>query len=275
MTARIKPGHMDCRSPALSLFLLLLLIVTVTGCTSAPAKDTTVAVSATEQAGSDPITRVTGTTPAQDSIAWQLASVKSDSAVWISAYRMFSGMKSTEYVHPPYTVDEINGIYKFDCLGFADHVLMDADMAAYTAIGKGRNPSIESYSEYFGKLDTTTPDSYGWTRVAHPRDMKPGDICLWLTPDTPDNGHMWIIAGTPTVNPKRTNEVLVRILDSTGTGHTDDSRTGSENKTGLGSGILGILTDSDGNAAGLYWEGGKSTEAGEKNTTIVCGRLNR
>jgi hypothetical protein len=188
---------------------------------------------------------------------------------------MFSNMKSTEYVHPPYTVDETNGVYRFDCLGFADHVLMDADMSAYAVIGKGGNPSIESYSAYFNNLDNTKPDAAGWTRVAHPAYLKSGDICLWLMPTTLDTGHMWIIAGTPSVNPKRTNEVLVRIFDSTGTAHSDDSRTGLADTTGLGSGILGMMVDADGNPIGLYWEGGKSTEAGEKNTTIACGRLNR
>ncbi|MFA6224620.1 MAG: hypothetical protein WC620_00195 [Methanoregula sp.] len=42
----------------------------------------------------------------------------------------------------------------FDCLGFVDHVLMNADPAGYKKIGKGVNPSIESYAGYFNKLDT-------------------------------------------------------------------------------------------------------------------------
>lgn len=212
---------------------------------------------------------------AHASVADQLASVKSDNLVWKSAYRMFSTMKSTEYVHPPYTVDEANGTYKFDCLGFADHALMDADMAAYTAIGKGANPSIETYAAYFSRLSTTTPDAAGWTKVAHPVDLAPGDICLWLKPGTLDTGHMWIITGTPAINPKRSDEALVRILDSTGTPHSDDSRTGAADRTGLGSGILGMMVDSGGNPIGLYWEGGTSTGAGEKDTTIVCGRLSK
>ena len=209
------------------------------------------------------------------SIAEQLASVKSDNPVWLESYRMFRNIKSTEYVHPPYTVDDPAGIYKFDCLGFVDHVLMNADPAGYTVIGKGVNPSIGSYAGYFNKLDTARPDAAGWTKVAHPADLKPGDVCLWLKPSTLDAGHMWIIAGELKVNPKRTDEVQVRILDSTGTSHGDDSRTGSADKTGLGSGILGMMVDSGGYPAGLYWEDGESTGAGEKDTTIVCGRLNR
>ena len=151
---------------------------------------------------------------------------------------------------------------------------MNADMGSYKEIGKDLNPSIESYAAYFNKLDAKIPDARGWTKVTHPIDLKPGDICLWLKPSTLDTGHMWIIAGEPTMNPKRTDEVLVRIFDSTGTVHSNDSRTGSAFKTGLGSGILGYMVDKEGNPVGLYWEGGTSTGAGEKDTTIVCGRLN-
>ncbi|MFA5236265.1 MAG: hypothetical protein WC362_00210 [Methanoregula sp.] len=266
---------MVCRSPVFCLVLILVLFATSAGCTSAPApQPATTPVTVTAAPAETTNAGHTATTAAQ-TIAEQLATVKSDNVVWTAAYKMFSTMKSTEYVHPPYTVDEANGTYKFDCLGFADHALMDADMAAYTAIGKGANPSIDSYSAYFSKLSTTTPDTQGWTRVAHPIDLQPGDICLWLKPSTLDTGHMWIIAGSPLVNPKRTDEVLVRIFDSTGTVHSDDSRTGAADKTGLGSGILGMMVGSDGNPAGLYWEGGASTGAGEKDTTIICGRLNK
>jgi hypothetical protein len=186
---------------------------------------------------------------------------------------MFSNIKSTGYVHPPYTVDYTAGIYRFDCLGFVDHVLMNADPTAYKEIGKGVNPSIESYAGYFNKPDTAKPDAAGWTKVSHPVKLKPGDVCLWLEPGTLDSGHMWIIAGEPYVNPMRNSEVLVRIFDSS-KAHSDDSRTGSVYPLGLGSGILGMMVDGEGNPIGLYWDGGTSP-SGEKSTTIVCGRLDR
>ena len=272
---------MDFRFPVLVVLLMLILLAAVSGCISAPGPqgttppipDTSATPEHTVLAGTQNGITTTGTVAVQ-SIAAQLAAVKSDNAIWREAYRMFSNMKSTEYVHPPYTVDDALGIYKFDCLGFADHVLMNADPAAYREIGRGVNASIESYSGYFSKLDTRTPNTVGWTKVAHPVDLQPGDICLWLKPTTLDTGHMWIIAGTPKFNPKRADEMLVRIFDSS-VAHSDDSRTGSEYKTGLGSGILGMMVDADGNPIGLYWEGGVSTVAGEKDTTIVCGRLNR
>ncbi|MHB8162973.1 MAG: hypothetical protein ACYDDV_01345 [Methanoregula sp.] len=268
---------MDYRFPTICLVLVLVLFVALAGCTSTPAKqDATTPVSTRPVFTEKAVPAVTDITvhpiPPTQNIADQLAAVKSDNTVWREAYRMFLNMKSTEYVHPPYTIDDAAGIYKFDCLGFVDHVLMNADPTGYTAIGQGVNPSIESYARYFNRLDPKTPDATGWTRVAHPINLKPGDICLWLKPSTLDTGHMWIIAGEPKVNQKRNNEVLVRIFDSS-IAHSDDSRTSPVYKTGLGSGILGMMVDSEGNPIGLYWEGGESTTAGEKATTIVCGRL--
>jgi hypothetical protein len=264
---------MDARHPVFSLFLILCILVISAGCTSSPAPQVT-APAVTPIPHATERTDRTTTAP-QESIAQQLASVTSENPVWNQAYHMFRNIRSTEYVHPPYTSDDATGMYRFDCLGFVDYVLMGADMTSYNEIGKNANPSIESYSAYFNRLDTRTANTRGWTKVMHPIDLKPGDICLWLKPSTLDTGHMWIIAGKPEVNPKRNDEVMVRIFDSTGTVHTDDSRTDSSFKTGLGSGILGFMVETTGNPIGLYWEGGKSTSAGEKDTTIICGRLNR
>ena len=260
--------------------VLLLIFCTIFACctTPAPGQGTALPVQGSPAMGQVSLAERANSAHAvstlKENITAQLAAVHSTNPVWLESYRMFRNIRSTEYVHPPYTVDDAAGIYRFDCLGFVDHVLMTADPAGYRAIGKDVNPSIGSYAAYFNKLSTTTPDTFGWTRVAHPVDLKPGDICLWLKPATLDTGHMWIIAGTPSVNPERTDEVLVRIFDSS-EAHSDDSRTGSAYKTGLGSGILGMMVDTDGNPVGLYWDGGVSTSPGEKDTTIVCGRLNR
>ena len=275
---------MDLRVSSLLSVLLCASLVLAAGCTS-PSDQQAPAASPSPAAHTETPTQETAAAPhasaaIKEPIAEQLASVQSDNPVFRETYRMFRNIRSTEYVHPPYTSDDTTGTYKFDCLGFVDHVLMNATPAAYREIGNGLNPSIESYAGAFSTLDTKNLDSKNpaapvGTKVPHPMDLKPGDVCLWLKPNTLDTGHMWIIAGEPTVNPKREDEVMVRIFDSTGTVHSDDSRTGSAWTTGLGTGILGFLTDSGGNPVGLYWEGGASTAAGEKDTTIVCGRLTR
>ena len=77
------------------------------------------------------------------SIATQLAAVKSENPVWREAYRMFLNMKSTDYIPPPYMVDDAKRVYQIDCLDFVDQVLINADPARYKVIGKGLNPSIK------------------------------------------------------------------------------------------------------------------------------------
>ncbi len=270
---------MHLRVSSLLSVLLCILLILAAGCTS-PSVQQAPAVTSSPAAPTATPAQETAAAPhtptgGKESIAEQLASVQSESPVFREAYRMFRNIRSTEYVHPPYTSDDSTGTYKFDCLGFVDHVLMNATPAAYKEIGNGGNPSIESYASAFTRLDTKSPIALVGMKVQHPLDLKPGDVCLWLKPNTLDTGHMWIIAGEPMVNPKRSDEVMVRIFDSTGTAHSDDSRTGSAWKTGLGTGVLGFMTDSNGNPVGLYWEGGASTAAGEKDTTIVCGRLTR
>ena len=271
---------MDLRLPPVFVIILLIFLSVIAGCTSStPPQGTAIPIydttpGETVHAGQTEKAIPGITTAPKESIEEQLAAVRSENPVWREAYRMYGNIKSTEYIHPPYTVDDAAGIYKFDCLGFVDHVLMGADIASYKEIGKDVNPSIESYSAWFNRLSDATPNTLGWTKVSHPAELKPGDVCLWLKPTTLDTGHMWIIAGEPTVNPKRTDEVLVRIFDSS-VAHSDDSRTVSAFKTGLGSGILGMMVDGKGNPVGLYWDGGVSTSAGERDTTIVCGRLNR
>lgn len=270
---------MDSRLLVVGLLLMLVFFTAFSGCTSAaaqhnlpaPVHETPVAAEKTIPKGMETASHQTAIS--SQNIADQLAAVRSDNLVWREAYRMFLNMNSTEYVPPPYMVDDAAGIYRFDCLGFVDHVLMNADPAGYKEIGEGGDPSIESYAAYFKRLDTTTPDVLGWTKVDRSMDLKPGDICLWLKPRTRNNGHMWIIAGEPQVNPKRSSEVLVRIFDAS-KAHSDDSRTGSACPLGLGSGILGMMVDGPGSPIGFYWDGGTG-HAGEKDTIIVCGRLNR
>lgn len=270
---------MTPRSLALFTAAFLALLIALCGCTSVPSGSTPTATAertvhpATADASGVATWSVTATPRPTESIAEQLASVRSENAIWREACRMFRNIHETEYVHPPYTVDDAAGIYRFDCLGFVDHVLMNVTPVSYKKIGGGTNPSIESYAGYFKTLSATNQDSFGWRKVARSIELRPGDVCLWLKPTTLDTGHMWIVAGQPKINPERSDEVLVRIFDSSNA-HADDSRTGSAFPTGLGSGILGMMVDPAGDPIGLYWEGGVSTAAGEKDTTIVCGRLN-
>jgi hypothetical protein len=162
---------MDCRFSPVFLLLILILFAASSGCSSAPSPQSTTTPASTASitlainvpAGME----TTGHTieSPEHSIAAQLVSVKSENPVWREAYRMFLNMKATDYVHPPYTVDDAKGVYKFDCLGFVDHVLINTAPASYKVIGKSLNPSIESYAAYFNRLDPvnqTLPGGQRW-----------------------------------------------------------------------------------------------------------------
>ncbi|MFA4860572.1 hypothetical protein [Methanoregula sp.] len=254
--------------------VFLVIIVFWAGCTSpAPAGEQSGALNPPAEPVNSVRVSQTPVHAVSPGVTEQLALVNSSSSVWREAYRIFSNMKSTEYVHTTY-VNESKGIYRFDCLGFVDYVLQQGAPEAFKSAGHGyERPELAVYGRYFRNLGPT-PNPEGWSRVARPVDLKPGDICLWqkITPDSV--GHMWIIAGTPYVNPARTDEVLVRIFDSDGV-HADDSRAAKSYKYGLGSGILGMLVDAGGNPVGLNWQGGNMSSPGTMDPTIVCARYNK
>jgi cell wall-associated NlpC family hydrolase len=280
---------MDFRFPVIFILLVLVVLAVFSGCTSAsgtnsittPLPNTSVT---SEQAMSAKIQQDVPTTMtiAEQGNLTQQSVVKSDNVVLLEANRILLNMKSTEYVNLPYTIDDAAGIYKFDCRGFVDQVLKNADPVVYQKIGRGVSPiPLPMYVDYFNKLDSKTPNADGWIKVAHPIDLKPGDICFWRPPVP---GHMFIIIGKPQENPVRNEEVLVRIIDSAPGSHSDDSRTGSAYPTGLGAGVLGIIVDTDRNPIRYNWRGGmvQSPETAgpgrkiwEENATILCGRLNR
>ena len=94
----------------------------------------------------------------------------------------------------------------------------------------------------------------------------------WLRPlesDSNNTGHVMLVRARAVLNPQNPQEVLVEVLDSTTSPHAQDSR--AQGQSGLGSGTIGILTDSAGNALAYHWRGGVSRR--EEATPIAFGRL--
>lgn len=73
----------------------------------------------------------------------------------------------------------------------------------------------------------------------------------------------------PSVNPIRTYEVLIPVIDSTVSHHANDTRP--EGSTCLGMGIIGIEVNGTGDPLGFYWRNGESTRI--EPTKIAFGRL--
>lgn len=193
------------------------------------------------------------------------------------AERQLARMNSSDYTHTTH-VDEENGTYDYDCSGFVGYALSRADPCAFSVLlHKGFNVRLHKRPDtgnfYYHLLQFgPDPGSGGWMRVSTPLELRPGDIIVWLKPDSSDansTGHIMIVAGDPIENPKRTGEVLVRVIDSTKSMHSSDTR--SPGQTGLGKGIIGIMTDSSGSPTGYYWRGGKSRTFHE--TEMVFARI--
>ena len=277
---------MDSQSPVIFIFLILILLSVFSGCTYIPGTQ------ATPGQGSHPgghhntnaseiqTTSVSfsnvSITPKQTVVIPEqtVVSGNSENPIYHEANRMFQNIKYTKYVHPPdYVVNDAEGIYEFDCDGFVSRVLMNVNPAIYQELRQKSIPiPLTKYISYFNSLDTQTPNNIGWTRVAHPIDLKPGDICIFAPLSTPHSGHVFVIDEEPTMNAVQNNEVLVRVIDSVpaGSQETADTRTGSSTG-GLGSGILSLMVDTAGDPYGYNW----NQYTAPVNVTIVCGRLNK
>ncbi|HSQ93405.1 MAG TPA: hypothetical protein VLL74_03840 [Methanoregula sp.] len=172
------------------------------------------------------------------------------------AERQRAGMNSTNYTHTT-SVDEANGTYDYDCSGFVGYALSRADPCAFAVLSHPR-PDTGDFYNHFIRLGTV-PGPGGWMRILTPRELQPGDIIVWPEPDPSDPqsaGHIMIVSEIPMENPDRDGELLVRVIDSTTTRHADDTRAPGE--SGLGTGTVGIMTDSSGYPTGYYWRGGES-----------------
>lgn len=172
------------------------------------------------------------------------------------AERQLAGMTQSTYTHDTW-VDEGNGTYKYDCSGFVGYSLSRADPCAFRVLLHERPNAAQFY--YHLVEFTDAPGKGGWMRLETPLEILPGDIIVWLKPDDSDaksTGHIMVVAGHPERNPLREGEILVRVIDSTTSGHADDTRASGQ--TGLGKGTIGIMTDQSGLPIGYYWRGGQS-----------------
>lgn len=190
------------------------------------------------------------------------------------ANSMLKEMKDTKYSHETY-IDESKGIYEFDCSGFVDYLIAEIEPKAEDAIPHSEKdrPLAKDFYKYFKDL-SKKPNKIGWSRVEHTADLKPGDIIAWLKvpsdKDSENTGHVMIVARKPSVNPDRKKEMLIHVIDSTSSPHSDDSR--KDGATGLGKGIIGILVNDKDKPIGFFWKGRISEET--RYTKISFGRLN-
>ena len=194
--------------------------------------------------------------------------------------RELKAMTSTRYRHKT-NVDEDAGLFEFDCSGFVSYALRSALPDAYAAVPagpKGR-ARAEDFTLYFASLSADVAGG-AFARVTRVSDLRAGDIVAWTRPadvEGTNTGHVAIVLDMP--KNVGANEVaagiggavewLVPVADSTESPHAADAR-GKSTTTGLGTGTIGLVTDTFGTPLGYRWKGGQSASA--HATTVAMAR---
>ncbi len=167
--------------------------------------------------------------------------------------RIMANIKHTRYSHPT-RVDEARGSYELDCSGLACYLLKRVLPEHYKSVtipkGQARATAM-NFHDYFARASTDTRGRDGWRRIERILDARPGDILAWrASPPKPGaTGHVVLIVGRPMLTPDR--QVCVSIVDSTSTGHGNDTRP--KGQTGIGRGLMWFVVDAQGKPIGYRW----------------------
>lgn len=184
---------------------------------------------------------------------------RSDSPTFDVIARIDRSLRTTRYVHAVH-VDEAAGRFEFDCSGMAAWVLERSAPAAHAAVmrrnGRGR-PVASDYYDVIAQSPTAN-GSTGWLRVAHARDLKPGDLIAWRRPQpivSSNTGHVLFVAAAPQQVDREGRRFLVRVADATSIPHGEDTRP-SRHASGFGYGTIALFLDRpEGEVVAYGWEG--------------------
>jgi hypothetical protein len=200
----------------------------------------------------------------------------------VEAKNIFENASVSNYEHIP-MVDEKNGIYMFDCSSFVSYTLEKRspqslkELRSYSLVEimkrrKHKRPLAKDYVTYFAQLNNGSVTSEHWKAVKRIKDLQPGDVLAWKTPDdldTANTGHVMIVKSAPVQNPKNPDEFLVQIVDATSSPHgKTDSRYGKK-LTGIGEGTIGLIGKADEVPVGYKWSGGESKKIRETEITFA------
>jgi hypothetical protein len=184
--------------------------------------------------------------------------------------RELGAMRITHYQHRT-DVDEATGKYFYDCSGMLDYALgrvRAGDVDALPTSGSTRPLAGDIERHLHRGLTGPIP---GWRAVPRVDGLGPGDVIAWTATEdstTGDTGHVMVVLASPTRNPARPAEWLVRVEDSTLNPHAHDTR--HRGRTGLGTGTVGLVVDDRNEPVAFYWRGGVTKQA--KPTEIALGQ---
>jgi hypothetical protein len=183
----------------------------------------------------------------------------SESAVFDVIGRIDRSLRTTRYVHATH-VDETAGRFDFDCSGMATWVLARSAPTAHDAVMRRngrRRPVASDYHDVITQAPTSSAPA-GWLRVAHARDLKPGDLIAWRRPQpivSSNTGHVLFVVAAPQQVDAEGRRFLVRVADATSIPHGDDTRP-QRHASGFGYGTIALFLDRpDGEVIGYGWQG--------------------
>jgi hypothetical protein len=191
--------------------------------------------------------------------------------------RELGRMRSSAYTHAT-QVDEVNGVFDFDCSGFAGYALSAAAPAAWGQLqtattGQGRRPLAKHFQAFFASLPVGAESGH-WQRVARVSDLQAGDVVAWVKPPdvvSKNTGHVVIVHGPVTPVSERPGAFLVPVADSTSVPHGRGDSRKPARATGLGTGMLVLVADARGAPTAYRWSLGN--RAVEHPTTLAMARL--
>lgn len=120
---------------------------------------------------------------------------------------------------------------------------------------------------------STTRLRRGWQRIDHIEQVRPGDVFAWRRPQgfpSRNTGHVGFVVGAPRPVPRIPGAYAIRVADSTGSRHQNDTRP-ERGDGGFGMGTLVFLTDGQGHGTHYGWFGTRS--GGYVRTPILFGRV--
>ena len=201
-------------------------------------------------------------------------STKGSALLASEARREVAAMISSRYQHTT-LVDESVGTFDYDCSGFVDYALGRVVPDALTVLQTASSPRplAADFESFFAAISAGSAKGR-WRSVGRATDLVPGDVVAWVRPadvTSSNTGHVMIVREAPTPNPKRVDEVLVPITDSTSTPHGPADSRSAAGTDGLGTGTIGLLVDGAGVPLGYRWTGGYSSH--DELTAVALGHL--
>ena len=190
--------------------------------------------------------------------------------VIVEARRILGNAKTSRYSHKT-SVDEENGSYALDCSGLASWILKRVAPEQFASVPKNgkSHPRAVEFHTAFAAAPTGEKGAKGWRRIEKLMDARPGDILVWRKEEIKpgdSTGHVMLVDQAPVED--KGGRVRVVVLDSTGSGHAEDTR--SDGESGVGRGTMWFDVDADGRPTAYRW---KSRNGSAHEAPIAVGRV--